>query len=245
MKIASQSSEMLCKLPQPPWIIWPPLSKNGNQWAPPSVIAQAQMMHDAIMTSSSSTVQAPFWKVQSLCRLATDEQMGRVWQELVQQCQMVGLNQSDIALTLSSFFREIVHARWRAVPTISISELEQKKRHYLAMAEQLRADYEGLGSDRILDVATPLISAASFYEGLATGAETARDDPLVVARQRTDQQTRGYALDVVELTNSFFRSTLRGTVAIICNVALGHNDMTGDRIKELARGGIRRQKQRR
>ena len=79
-------------------------------------------------------------------------------------------------------------------------------------------------------------SKRTFYEKLAEATATARNDALVVTRQRTDPAILGYIRAVAQTTLESFNSRLYGTVATICNVAFGSDDLTGERIRELIRG---------
>lgn len=193
-------------------------------------------------------VGGSFEKLHILCQLATDPRMQKVWNELA-RCRRSGeysktdsrlyaadLTQPDFDELLRSFFRDIVHHRWQGIQTVPGSEIDRIKGHYLEMAAQLKADFAELGQYRIFDEPVALIHAATFYEKLAEATATARNDALVVTRQRTDPAILGYVRAVAQTTLESFNSHLYGTVATICNVAFGSDDLTGERIRELIRG---------
>jgi hypothetical protein len=112
-------------------------------------------------------------------------------------------------------------------------EAEQKRRRFLAKAEELRSDAEmwlrdapattpnGLWRDYVPDECwRRLLDASQAYKEIA--AETyAADMRLACERDRTDGDTRWFAVIIANQCRELFGSPLYGITATVTSVAFG------------------------
>jgi hypothetical protein len=134
---------------------------------------------------------------------------------------------------LVSFFSqafEFARTDSRPVPR---AVAQQKRAHYLEMADRIRTDVADL--DSFSDKA--LIDAAFAYEALADTAAPPPGHPLHVQRQRRgDERQTAFVLQLVDASRAIFSQPLYGIVSIVANVAFNCQDWTGARVRKVTKG---------
>lgn len=110
---------------------------------------------------------------------------------------------------------------------------QKKRRHYLEMANRIRADVAGRDShsDR-----RALIDAAFAYEELADEVAPPPGHPLHVQRKRRgDERQTGFVLELVDALGAIFGQSFYRTVAIVANVAFECDGWTGERVRKVTK----------
>jgi hypothetical protein len=127
---------------------------------------------------------------------------------------------------MAYFFDQAFTLGQQNIRLVPISELRKKRRYYLKMAKQLRADaaeQERLG----LYVDRRIAEAALSYEELADVPAPAPGRSLLVTRQHQgDARLKGFMIVLAHITKNVFGSPLYGSVATTANVVFSRDDLT-------------------
>jgi hypothetical protein len=121
---------------------------------------------------------------------------------------------------------EFARSKSRPVPR---AVAQQKRAHYLDMANRIRTDLVDMGSfsDGVLT------NAALAYEALAEPP----DHPLHVKRKRRgDERQTAFVLQLVDAATAIFGQPLYGIVSIVANVAFKCQDWSGSRVRKVTKG---------
>jgi len=136
-------------------------------------------------------------------------------------------------LAMVYFFHRVFTLGQQDIRVISISELRKKRRHYLKMAKDLRADaaeQERLG----LYEGRRMMEAAGAYDELVKVPAPAPARVLLVMRQpQGEARLKGFVMALGDTTKAVFGTPLCGSVATTANVVFGGNDLTGDGVRKM------------
>jgi hypothetical protein len=155
---------------------------------------------------------------------------------------------------LSSFFDQVVGLARHPPKLITLREVLRLRKPYAAKASRLRADaakhevsslrkpYAAMAS-RLHAVSAKhkddsinerLTAAADAYEELADEVAPRPTSSLVVRRKsRSDEESKGFSIAVIEVTKAIFGQRLFRTVATLANVVFDRTDMTDSRLKKM------------
>jgi hypothetical protein len=133
---------------------------------------------------------------------------------------------------LAAFFSQAFEiARTDAGP-VTRAVAQQKRAHYLDMADRIRTDVGDL--DSFLE--KELIDAAFAYEALADRAAPPPGHPLRIQRRpRGDERQIAFVRQLADATKAIFGHSLHGTVATVANVAFGCAYWSDARVAKTAR----------
>lgn len=163
--------------------------------------------------------------------LACDPRMERVWRELRRRRRSSGAflrpaygssaadaqeRQDDAMLEL---FITAFACRQRPRATTTRREIEQQRNHYLAKANELRADAR-IMPDFDMNRPLALETAAQAYEDYAREVCAANFEEMALERQH-DGKARWVALTIGNKFRTLFGSPMYGLTAAIASVVLG------------------------
>jgi hypothetical protein len=147
------------------------------------------------------------------------------------QGQGPSLSPRDLAMVY--FFDSAFTLGQQDIRLVPISELRKKKRHYLKMAKELRADaaeQERLG----LYEGRRMTEAACAYEELVKVPAPAPGRSRLVTRQpRGAPRLKGFVMAFGDITNAVFGSPLCGSVATTANVVFGGDELSADAVRKM------------
>jgi hypothetical protein len=147
------------------------------------------------------------------------------------QGQGPSLSPRDLAMVY--FFDSAFTLGQQDIRLVPISELRKKRRHYLKMAKELRADaaeQERLG----LYEGRRMMEAACAYEELVKAPAPAPGRSRLVTRQpRGAARLKGFVMAFGDITNAVFGSPLCGSVATTANVVFGGDELTADAVRKM------------
>ena len=142
-------------------------------------------------------------------------------------------------LAVAYFFHQTFVLAQQSPRPVPLSEARKARRHYLDMADQIRAD--AAQQERLKRrVDRRLWEAAFAYEELADAAAPPPGSPLLVERQhRNDQRMQGFVMALAGTTSQAFGAPLCGTVATVANVVLGRDDLTAETVRKMLPRALR------
>jgi hypothetical protein len=175
-------------------------------WVPASVAQEARRIYVGARADNVRIEED-----RSFARLVADERMRVVWSRL---------EQSGIpAAFLSAVFRNVVLALGSR--TTTAAERAGWQREAWDMAKKLHRDAGRLEEIGLLADAAIRRAAARSYVDQMELLAASPDDELLVDRQRTAPDLRGFVIEVSALIRRLSCAPLRNVVAIIANVAFG------------------------
>ncbi len=214
-------------------------------WLPAPVAEEAQLVYDEILRCDRKSYPRPFTaseEIKVLLRLASDQRMKKVWNELLKktrerpgeflhQFKMPDPgdeNPQDMALRI--FFK---YAWDLATCGIELQTPKQLK-PFIKMASRLKQDAKTLRSLGLDEFASDLEAKAIVCErmGRPLGNSTF---PSVVGRARGDQAVRAFVLRLSATCREvWFGEALTGTVATTASVALSKR-VAADQVRNMVR----------
>jgi hypothetical protein len=130
------------------------------------------------------------------------------------------------------FHEAFTLARQKPEP-VSLTDAQVSRNHYLTMAKCIlsnnteRQRLRGYPDER-------LSKAASAYLELADELAPAPGSPLLVMRRHgRNDFIKGFVVEFASITKEIFGAPLLRTVATFANVALGRDDVTGDKVRKM------------
>jgi hypothetical protein len=225
------------------------------------ILERLRKLNDPLILGVDSAYEQPFSQEQrsaliaslkTLCRLASDERMNRVWKELYRK--KTGSNEflnpvkreslvlekitslhdpKNQDLAVQSFLNYAFLLATGGPRLLTQAEVDAKRRPFTIMTLRLREDAQDLrmrGLDRL----------AEGVEAIAIDCEKSAYKPKpdiffpVVDRSRGDDVVRGFVLQLSGICLAGFEKGLTGTVATTASVALS-KVITGRRVREIVR----------
>jgi hypothetical protein len=136
-------------------------------------------------------------------------------------------------LAMAYLFDQAFTLAKQDIRLIPISELQKRRRHYLKMAKELRADaaeQERLG----LYEGRRMMDAACAYEELVKAPAPAPGRSRLVTRPpRGAARLKGFVMAFGDITNAVFGSPLYGSVATTANVVFDGDELTADAVRKM------------
>ncbi len=136
---------------------------------------------------------------------------------------------------MAYFFDQAFTLAQQDIRLVPISELQKRRRHYLKMARELRADaaeQERMG----LYEGRRMMEAACAYEELVKApapAPAPGRSRLVTRRPRGAARLKGFVMAFGDITNAVFGSPLCGSIATTANVVFGGDELTADAVRKM------------
>jgi hypothetical protein len=116
---------------------------------------------------------------------------------------------------------------------VPISELRKRRRHYLEMAELLRADAADQEQLGLYEVEW-MEEAARAFEKLAGAPEPEPGRSVLVTRQpRGDTRIKGFVMVLGNVTRNVFGSPFYGSLATTANVVFSRDDLTSAAVRKM------------
>jgi hypothetical protein len=136
-------------------------------------------------------------------------------------------------LALAFLFQQAFTFARQKPRAVSQSDAQTTRNHCVAMAERILADNNEL--KRLCGYPDERLErAASAYLERADDLAPGPGSPLLVNRKHgRNELIKGFVVEFASITKEIFGAPLLRTVATFANVALGRDDVTGDKVRKM------------